>query len=454
LVGNSKSQNPNPKSQITTAASWDLGFGIWVLGFVLASLAITACGKKGPPLAPIIHVPAAVDKVAAQRIGNDIYLALTIPTQNIDASTPADVARIDVFGVTSQTPPPRTRFFDVATKVASIDVQPAVRPDPSPTVSAPPSPLPAQGATVTLRDALTPADLVPKELPAAAPRGTTPPTTTVTTPPPSAFPHRYYIAVAISDRGRNGPPGALVDVPMPPLPDPPAGLSGSYTEDAITISWEPSGGVLGFLLEKPVALESAPVDENPDAPPPPTESAPVGPVMYNVYRETPPNAPAAAAPASPAVPAPVNAVPLTAYTYSDTTPFDFGQPRCYSVRAVRGTAPNVVVSEPSERLCITPDDTFPPMAPTALTSIAADGVISLLWEPNGEADLDGYLVLRGRLGDATLQPLTQMPVKDVRYEDHDVMPGVRYVYAVQAVDNHTPTPNVSGESNRVEETAR
>ncbi len=88
------------------------------------------------------------------------------------------------------------------------------------------------------------------------------------------------------------------------------------------------------------------------------------------------------------------------------------------------------------------------------TAIPADGVISLLWEPNGEADLDGYLILRGRPGDATLQPLSRTPVKDVRYEDRDVMTGVRYVYAVQAVDTHRPEPNVSAESNRVEETAR
>jgi hypothetical protein len=34
------------------------------------------------------------------------------------------------------------------------------------------------------------------------------------------------------------------------------------------------------------------------------------------------------------------------------------------------------------------------------------------------------------------------------------MPGVTYVYAVQALDRHMPAPNVSDESNRVEETAR
>jgi len=68
------------------------------------------CGKKGPPLAPIVHVPAAVDKMSARQVANDVYLTITIPTQNIDASTPADVSRIDVYGATSLTPPPASHI--------------------------------------------------------------------------------------------------------------------------------------------------------------------------------------------------------------------------------------------------------------------------------------------------------------------------------------------------------
>jgi hypothetical protein len=428
------------------------------LGFFIASLSITACGKKGPPLAPIVHVPAAVDKLAAQRLGNDVYLTLTIPNQNIDASTPADVSRIDIFAVTMMTAPPRPRIFEIATKVASIDVQPAPRPgDETSAAVTTGSSLPAQGTAVTIRESLSSAELVPKELPPAPVRGSTP--ALASTPPPAApFPHRYYIAVAVSDRGRNGPPGMLLDVPLSPLPDPPRALPATYTADAISIAWEPSGGVIGFLLENPSPVEPPPVDESPDIAPRALPAAPPisGPVMYNVYRET--SSPAAdtasRSPWNAAPPVPLNAAPIAGFTYTDAEPFAFGQPRCYVVRAVRGVAPNVMISAPSERTCITPDDTFAPAAPTNLTSVASEGVISLLWEPNGEADLGGYVVLRGRSGDATLQPLTPVPVKDVRYDDHDVMAGVRYVYAVQAVDTHTPRPNVSEESNRVEETAR
>jgi fibronectin type 3 domain-containing protein len=45
------------------------------------------------------------------------------------------------------------------------------------------------------------------------------------------------------------------------------------------------------------------------------------------------------------------------------------------------------------------------------------------------------------------------PIKETTYRDTTVKPGVRYVYAVVAVDTASPQ-NVSAQSNRVEETAR
>ncbi|MCC7241646.1 MAG: hypothetical protein IT180_06950, partial [Acidobacteria bacterium] len=45
------------------------------------------------------------------------------------------------------------------------------------------------------------------------------------------------------------------------------------------------------------------------------------------------------------------------------------------------------------------------------------------------------------------------PIRETTYRDLSVTPGVRYTYAVVAVDNASPQ-NVSGQSNRVEETSR
>src|SRR5262249_25403626 len=132
----------------------------------------------------------------------------------------------------------------------------------------------------------------------------------------------------------------------------------------------------------------------------------------------------------PTIPAPLNPSPLDTTTFMDDV--EFGRERCYTVRAVRGTPPAVIESDPSSRTCVTPEDLFPPAVPVRLIAVAAEGAISLIWEPNSELDLVGYLVLRGAPGDATLQPLTPMPVTEARFSDTTVVPGQRYVYAVVA----------------------
>ena len=123
-------------------------------------------------------------------------------------------------------------------------------------------------------------------------------------------------------------------------------------------------------------------------------------------------------------------------------------------RPVRGTSPNAVEGDPSPPNCFIPVDLFPPAPPARLVAVADEGGISLIWEPNAEPDVAGYMVLRGEAGDATLQTLTPTPVAEPRFRDTHVTAGKKYTYAVVAVDSRLPFANVSAESNRVEETAR
>jgi hypothetical protein len=180
-------------------------------------------------------------------------------------------------------------------------------------------------------------------------------------------------------------------------------------------------------------------------------------VHYNVYREVAPDPLAPPdetrlAPWNAMRPTPINPVPLDVMTFTDPVELDRG--RCYVVRAIRGAPPNVFEGDASAPACVTPTDIFPPAAPNRLVAVTDEGGISLIWEPNGEPDLDGYLVLRGEATDATLEPLTPAPVAEPRFRDTHVTAGKKYVYAVVAVDAHLPVPNISAESNRVEETAR
>ena len=46
-----------------------------------------------------------------------------------------------------------------------------------------------------------------------------------------------HVAVAFSDRGRAGPQSPIVEVPLTPLPDPPAQLTARYGERGVILDW-------------------------------------------------------------------------------------------------------------------------------------------------------------------------------------------------------------------------
>jgi hypothetical protein len=85
-----------------------------------------------------------------------------------------------------------------------------------------------------------------------------------------------------------------------------------------------------------------------------------------------------------------------------------------------------------------------------VTAIPSDRAISLIWEPNTEKDLAGYIVLRGTGTAGPLEPITPTPISDTQLTD-GVPPGIQYVYAVKAVDK---AGNISPPSERVSEAAR
>jgi hypothetical protein len=208
-------------------------------------------------------------------------------------------------------------------------------------------------------------------------------------------------------------------------------------------------------------VEAAPLQDRSAAAAPASKApaAPSGPVLYNIYRDTEPDPLAPPDPKpidplrafSPAVP--INKEPLSRLTFPDDVEFD-GRKRCYYVRAVRGTGAQRVEGEPSDPKCDTPFDNEAPAAPTGLTASAEEGSISLRWEPNGEEDLGGYLVLRRDPASDTLRQLTPAPIAETTYTDSSVTSGQMYTYIVRAVDKQTPKPNVSEGSMEVMVTAR
>jgi hypothetical protein len=220
----------------------------------------------------------------------------------------------------------------------------------------------------------------------------------------------------------------------------------------IRLEWEPAGGLLGWLLDRVLPLEPPPVEERQGASASGSRApaAPSGPTLYYIYRDLAPDplelpskrtfeSPWASSPATP-----ISTQPQPGLSLTEDVPFD-DRERCYHVRGVRGTGPQRIEGEPSDRVCIVPIDTEPPAAPTGLmASVEEEGRIDLRWEPNGEEDLRGYVVLRRTPASDTLQLLTPEPITATRFTDQqNLLAGQMYIYVVQAVDTRVPLPNVS-----------
>jgi hypothetical protein len=450
-------------------------------------LATLACGKKGPLLPPYVRQPAAAEVTNVRRAGNEVYVTITVPKADIDGASPASVASIEVWAVTTRTPPPAGVLPRGATLVMTIPVAREGEPGdrsgkvvPDPTTGA------LQGTSVTILDTLTPEELVESvpQVPVAGRPLSSEVTKSGLDPvvdPTPLPPQRYYFTLPRSDRTRPGLLSAIKAVPLSHIPDKVTGVRTAMSGHDVVLEWEPSGGILGWLLERPLAPEvplatttvppSTPVAASPPAatraaasiPAAATASTPPtsGPTRYNVYRELAPDPVALTKPGDAPLPwtvplvSPINPQPLSDLTFVDEeVPFD-ERLRCYHVRAVRGTGTQQVESEPSNRACIVPIDLEPPVMPTGLSATVHDGEVELRWEPNGEEDLRGYVVLRREAGDDTLVILTRNgPIAETRYTDGTVIAGRMYTYSVQAVDNRIPLPNVSEPAEAATVTAR
>ena len=476
--------------------------------------AAAACGKKGPPLAPFPRVPAAVSGLAAERVADEAYLTIPVPSKNADGHEPADLERLEVFAITALAPPETDAHRKLATLVATIPVRP-VLPAPADTpeaLAAAHALLPGfdQGKPAAFKEGLTPELRVPVELPKPKGLPVRPiedvdetPFGPLVAPPPVEAGRRYYFVVGVSRRGRRGKPSSVASVPFGDTSGPPSAPEVTYTAKELALKWEPPPDAKIATLApvraprrpprpaggpSPSSPAGATAAQTPGAPAtqaPTTGATPPEPA-------TPPGQTAAGAkPAVPVVPIPPP--PLSARSLGFTTQgttyhvyelvaaqtgeapaqtqpkaltpqpvvdpeltFNtvvFGVERCFMVRAVDRVAGVNVQGPASPQTCVTPADTFPPLAPQSLAAIGGQGVINLIWEPNSEPDLAGYIVLRGAAPDGTLQPLMPAPIQETTFADRTAQPGVRYVYAVVAVDK-APAPNMSAQSNHVEEATR
>ena len=396
--------------------------------FLIAAVLAAGCGKKGPPLPPLLHLPAAPADVAATRRGDQVVVELTVPNANTDNTRPANVQQVDVYGITASGPVTDDQLVKRGTKIGEVAVKAPRDPndtaDPDETDADVEPPVGSgldQGARTKVEEQLAAAALTPVDVQAADERRRT--EVWIDGPllgPPARVLTRTYASVGVNTHGKRGPMSRRVDVPLVPPPAPPASTKITYDEKTITVTW-------GAAAVDESVLPSYPLGAKAPA------------LTYQVYE----------VPKAPAPEVPLTKAPIAETTYTDGN-LTFGAERCFAVRTVATMGPLSVESAEGEPTCVTPKDTFPPAAPKGLGGVATEGAISLIWEANAEKDLAGYLVLRGEAPGTTMTEVTPVPIQATNFND-TVPAGVRYVYTIVAVDT---AGNRSAPSNRFEEAAR
>lgn len=413
--------------------------------FTVVSVLTLACGKSGPPLPPLVKLPAAPANFVAERRGATVDVQFTVPTANTDGTRPANVERVDVYAITGPSSITDEQILKQGTRIGSIAVkaprdpdQAAEPDDPDAVIEPPEGQGLDQGAVGHVAEQLTREALVPYDPENDARRKSSTNGEERIRPllgPATTTPSRAYIGVGISTRGRKGPFSPRVLVPLVPPPPPPGKPTVTYDEKAVAITWPPI--TVSGMVQAPATDDVLPSTAI-------GVTAPA--IAYNVYDVAQAATGASAEPLESTIK--LTKAPVPDAKFEDPR-IQWGAKRCYTVRAVETVGGLAIESDAAPPECATLTDTFPPGAPKNLQAVATEGAISLIWDPNTEKDLAGYLVLRGASGGA-LETLTQEPIQDPRYHD-DVKPGVPYAYVVKAVDK---AGNVSPESDRVEETAR
>ena len=467
-----------------------------------------ACGKKGPPLAPLHLVPAAVAEVSVRRVADRARLRFVLPSRNENGPGRLELDHVEIYAMTIPANSIEPSLHELMTKERLVG-EIAVRPLLEEGEAAPPDEKrPEPGTPVTFDEELTKQKLtpVPVQTPPPAAAGASgaagtaaavaaAAATAAATPPAAAG--------TATAAGAPATPPAQAPPTAPPVTPAPATAA---TEPAATAPATAAPATPATAGSTAAAAPGQPATGTPGAAPAaqaPVRPAVAGPpkpvtlpyerrlyVVRGVTRQGRPGAvsPLTSLPLVGLAPAPknvrvrftetaltvewdpeatataynvyrgedllqpVNPAPLKSPAFEQAG-VTFGQEQCYRIRSASSLEPAIIEGEPSAPQCVTPRDQFPPAAPRGLAAVPTAGQISLIWDANTEKDLAGYVLLRGEGADGPLAAITPAPIKETSYRDTSVKPGVRYVYVVVAVDTATPQ-NMSPQSARVEETAR
>ena len=362
---------------------------------VVAALLLSACGKKGPPRAPIRLLPSPAVNLAVRQIGDEVIITAVLPRGRTDGSPleeSIEVLLMRMPSIGSVRPGAvsnrylQRQFLAQSQMIASFSGDDLRRAAP--------------GGRFLYADS---------EPLVAARRGDT-----------GRF---MYSLLVVGADGKGSPLPVPVEIEVGEPPATPIDTGARVVEGEVRLTWKT--GDPGMEARGEVA-------------------------RYNVYREAEGQARRPAQPLNPR--------PLSSNDFIDTT-FSYGTNYLYIVRAVGMVAGPRRESPGSAALRVLPLDRFPPAAPAGLAAAVEGMVIRLYWFPNSEPDLGGYRIHRSRnpmsappgeeggetdLGESP-ERIGEVTATDTSFTDATPTPGVRYHYSVSAIDDASP-PNESPRS--------
>lgn len=183
----------------------------WPAAIAVALLAL-GCGKKGPPLPPLVQLPAAPADVAVTRRGSQVDIRFKVPRANTDGVTPASLGRVEVYALTADGPAPADEVLRRGVRVASVSVNEPRDPD------EPPPPDEARPASGVEQDSVA---TLTETIGSAGVSGGV----------------RSYVAVGLNRRGRRGAIPERVVLPLQMVPPPAEKPEVTYDEASVRIAW-------------------------------------------------------------------------------------------------------------------------------------------------------------------------------------------------------------------------
>jgi hypothetical protein len=138
---------------------------------------------------------------------------------------------------------------------------------------------------------------------------------------------------------------------------------------------------------------------------------------------------------------PLNSSPVRENHYQDITVTN-GEKYFYSIRSLKTGEEGTVEGKDSSEVSVIPEDRTPPATPLATMAFQSGEGVVIIWEPNIDADLEGYYVYRRGEKEPQATRCSPLIKQETMYLDKTFTSGRTYYYSVTAIDQ-SPRHNES-----------